>query len=282
MPQVVRTIDELRQCVDAAKAVGKRVGVVPTMGALHEGHLSLVRSSKAETEFTVVSIFVNPTQFGPNEDFERYPRALERDLALLGPLGVDLVFAPSKEEMYPSGHATYVEVDELTRRWEGAVRPGHFRGVATIVLKLFNAAEPDVAFFGQKDYQQCAVIQRMARDLDLPIDVRICPTVRDADGLALSSRNAYLSPDERQRGLSLSKSLRRAEELVAQGERSAQTILDSMRQVLEAGRVEIDYVALVDPETLEPVDRVAPGTVALVAARVGSTRLIDNTILDPL
>jgi pantoate--beta-alanine ligase len=249
------------------------------MGALHEGHLSLVAKSKEECDLTIVTIFVNPTQFGPSEDYERYPRNTKKDLELLTPLGVNVVFAPSREEMYREAHTTFVNVNRVADLWEGAIRPDHFRGVATIVLKLFNAAQPDVAYFGRKDYQQLVVVRRMTDDLDLPIEIRACPIVRDSDGLALSSRNVYLSSDERKRGLSLSQSLRTAEELIAKGTRDAKTIEASMRRILSAAPVEIDYAALVDPDTLQSIDRVKPGTVALVAARVGATRLIDNTIL---
>jgi pantoate--beta-alanine ligase len=249
------------------------------MGALHAGHLSLAEKAKQECDFTVVTIFVNPTQFGPAEDFDRYPRDLQKDLALLASLGVDVVFAPPRDEMYRIGNSTFVNVERLADLWEGAIRPGHFRGVATVVLKVFNAAEPDVAYFGQKDYQQSVIIRRMTTDLDLPLEIRVCPIVRDSDGLALSSRNVYLSQDDRKRALSLSQSLRVAEELVRSGTRNAKEIEASMRGVLTAAGVQIDYAALVDPDTLASVERVKPGTVALVAAGVGATRLIDNTIL---
>jgi pantoate--beta-alanine ligase len=278
-PAVISTVAELRWAVRAAKASGGSVGLVPTMGALHAGHLSLVSQSKRDCDFTVVTIFVNPMQFGPGEDYDRYPRDLQKDQELLAPHKVDLVFAPSREEMYRPGHATHVEVDQVADRWEGAIRPGHFRGVATVVLKLFNAAEPDRAYFGQKDYQQSVVIRRMTTDLDLPIEIGVCPIVRDADGLALSSRNAYLSTDERNRGLSLSRSLRAAEGLVASGTRDTKSIEAAMRKILSAAPVEMEYAAVVDPDTLLPVDRVERAAVALAAARVGGTRLIDNTIL---
>ncbi len=279
LPPVVKTVADLRSAVRTAKANGGSIGLVPTMGALHAGHLSLVSQSKRECDFTVVTIFVNPTQFGPGEDYDRYPRDLCKDQELLAPHNVDVVFVPSRDAMYRPGHTTHVSVDQVADCWEGAVRPGHFRGVATVVLKLFNAAEPDRAYFGQKDYQQSVVIRRMTADLDLPIDIRVCPIVRDADGLALSSRNAYLSPDERQRALSLSQSLRAADELVAGGTRDTKSIEAAMRKILIAAAVEVDYAAVVDPDTLLPVDRVDRGAVALVAARVGATRLIDNTIL---
>jgi pantoate--beta-alanine ligase len=275
---LVTTIGELREQTVNARREGKRIGLVPTMGALHDGHLSLVDAAQRECSFIVATIFVNPTQFGPGEDYDCYPRNLEQDLSLLRSRGVDSVFAPARGEMYRAGHATSVLVDGLTARWEGAIRPGHFQGVATIVLKLFHAATPDVAYFGQKDYQQLLVIRRMTADLDLPIEVRMCPIVRDPDGLAKSSRNAYLSADERRRGLSLSQSLAHAAHLFAKGERDAGRIVAAMRDILAAAPVELDYAAIVDPQTLEPIDEAQPASVALLAARVGQTRLIDNHI----
>jgi pantoate--beta-alanine ligase len=275
---LVTTIAELRKQVRQALGEAKQVGLVPTMGALHEGHLRLVDAARRDCSFTVATIFVNPTQFGPGEDYERYPRSLEQDLALLASRGVDLVFAPKREEMYRADHVTSVLVDGLTKRWEGAIRPGHFQGVATIVLKLFHAATPDIAYFGQKDYQQFVVIRRMTADLDLPIMIRMCPTVRDADGLALSSRNAYLSADERRRGLSLREALCRAAQLFHGGERDALRLAKEIEGMVVAAGVELDYAAIVDPETLDPIGEARAGAVALVAGRVGRTRLIDNQI----
>ncbi|HEV2972663.1 MAG TPA: pantoate--beta-alanine ligase [Pirellulales bacterium] len=273
--------DDLHRQVLGWRAAGESVGLVPTMGALHAGHISLVVRSAEECRRTVVTIFVNPTQFGPNEDFSRYPRQLENDLALLAPTGTDLVFAPTTEEMYPAGHATFVDVGGITRRWEGAIRPGHFRGVATIVLKLFNLAPADRAYFGQKDYQQSVVIRRMVADLNVPIEIRICPTIREPDGLALSSRNAYLSAADRRGALVLSRSLRLAADRVGQGEREARPIAADMRKMIESEPcVGLDYATLVDPDTLEEVSHVAGTVVALVAARVGTTRLIDNEIIN--
>jgi pantoate--beta-alanine ligase len=280
-PPVITSGDDLRLQVLAWRAAGESVGLVPTMGALHAGHLSLVARATQECRRTVVTIFVNPTQFGPNEDFSRYPRQLENDLALLSPMGADLVFVPTTEEMYPAGHATFVDVGAITRVWEGAIRPGHFRGVATIVLKLFNLAPADRAYFGQKDYQQSVVIRRMVADLNVPIEIRVCPTVREPDGLAMSSRNAYLSADDRRRALVLSRSLRLAADRVRQGERDAQPIAAEMRKMIEsAPSVRLDYATLVDPDTLEEVSRVAGTVVALVAAGVGPTRLIDNEVIN--
>ncbi len=276
------SVDALREAIGAARRSGSRVGLVPTMGALHEGHLSLVRAARDECDFTVVSIFVNPSQFGPAEDLAKYPRTLEADLDALTSCGAKLVFAPSAEEMYRPGHATWVTVGGPGEPLEGRLRPGHFRGVATVVLKLFLMAQPDAAYFGRKDYQQLLVIRRMVADLDVPVDVRACPIVREPDGLAMSSRNAYLSPEARRRAAALSAGLARAEALAAAGERDAEAIARQVREVLQtAAPVEIEYVALVHPETLEPVGRIDRPTVALLAARIDGTRLIDNALLSP-
>jgi pantoate--beta-alanine ligase len=281
-PRVLVNGAEVRRQVRDWQAAGETVGLVPTMGALHAGHLSLVVRSVRECRHTVVTIFVNPTQFGPNEDFARYPRQLERDVALLAGSGTDLVFAPTTAEMYPSGYVTHVDVERLTSRWEGAIRPGHFRGVATVVLKLFQLAPADSAYFGQKDFQQSVVIRRMTTDLNVPIEIHVCPIVREPDGLALSSRNVYLSPDERASGLVLSRSLRRAVELVAGGERDAPAIAKAMQAMIVATPgARLDYATVVDPTTLEETDRITPGVVALLAAKVGPVRLIDNEILLP-
>ena len=282
LPRVIASAAEMRRAVVAERAAGRRVGVVPTMGALHEGHLSLVRASQAECDSTVVTVFVNPTQFGPHEDLARYPRTLEADLAALGKLDVRWVFAPDVEEMYPEGHSTFVQPPQVAQPLEGPCRPGHFRGVATVVLKLFQIVPADVAFFGQKDYQQSLVVRRMVADLNVATEIRVCPIVREADGLALSSRNVYLSPTEREQALALSRSLLEAESAVRSGERGAGAIKRRMRGVLEAAGIErIDYVTLADPETLAEPDRAEPPLVALVAAHVGTTRLIDNRIIAP-
>jgi pantoate--beta-alanine ligase len=276
-PTVVSTVADLRHWVRAARAAGKSIGLVPTMGALHEGHLSLARASQAECDLTVVTIFVNPTQFGPQEDFGKYPRTLEADLESLRTTGADLVFVPTNAEMYPADFSTYVEPPRSALRWEGECRPGHFRGVATIVLKLFNAAQADIAFFGQKDYQQVAVIRQMVRDLDVPVEIRVCPTVREPDGLAMSSRNRYLSLDERRQAVALSRGLKMAEQLASQGQRDASALIASVRQTLhDAGITRIDYVAVVDSDSLEPVAELNGPAVVLIAAFVGGTRLIDN------
>jgi pantoate--beta-alanine ligase len=259
------------------RKAGRTIGFVPTMGYLHEGHLSLVRESKKRAGVTVVSIFVNPTQFGPNEDLEKYPRDLEKDAAYLEKAGVDVLFHPAAAEVYPPGFRTFVEVEGLQDRLCGRSRPGHFKGVATVVLKLFDMVGPDLAFFGAKDAQQVLIIRRMARDLDLDVEVVTCPLVREPDGLALSSRNAYLSPEERKAALALSIGLRWAERAVAAGERDAAKIIAGIRAVLEAEPLaRIDYVAAVDPETLEPVAELRGDVLVALAVFIGSTRLIDN------
>jgi pantoate--beta-alanine ligase len=278
-PRAIASSGELRQQIAQARRAGKVIGLVPTMGALHAGHLSLVDAASRECGFTVVTIYVNPLQFGPGEDFTRYPRTLEADLQLLAGRGADVVFVPATESMFPSGHATYVDVVGVADCWEGRHRPGHFRGVATIVLKLFNLVQPDRAYFGRKDYQQSLVVRRMVEDLDLPIHVEVCPTVREADGLALSSRNRYLSADDRRRAPSIFMSLQLANQLVEQGTRDATTLIARMQDMLNAADLNIDYIALVDPETLESVAAVDRPTVAAIAARAGQTRLIDNELI---
>jgi pantoate--beta-alanine ligase len=278
--KIVRTVDELRRWSRANRKQGKIIGLVPTMGALHAGHASLVRAAREQCGAVAVSIFVNPTQFGPNEDFAKYPRTFDADCALVESLGADVVFAPAVEELYPQGAATFVDVEGLSERLDGASRPGHFRGVATVVTKLFVAAEPDFAFFGQKDAAQVAVLRRMTRDLRLGTEIVVCPIVREADGLALSSRNVYLSASERTQALMLSRSLHAVEALVAQGERRAEALLAAASAVF-AGEpaVRVDYIVIVDWATLEPAETAAPGTLFAVAAWIGATRLIDNAIL---
>ncbi|MBN1395782.1 MAG: pantoate--beta-alanine ligase [Pirellulales bacterium] len=280
MQKLIKTVAELREGIDVVRRRGQSIGFVPTMGALHEGHLSLVRAARAECGCVVVSIFVNPTQFGPNEDFSKYPRTLDNDIELLAACGVNMVFCPSENEVYRKGHDTWVEVGAAAVPLEGECRPGHFRGVATVVLKLLNMVRPDAAYFGQKDYQQALVIRRMAADLDLPTEIRVCPIVREPDGLAMSSRNRYLSPAARQRALVLWKSLVLANELVEQGERDARTIAARMREVIESAEdARIDYVALVDPDSLRPVENIEGPTLAALAVKIENTRLIDNCIL---
>jgi pantoate--beta-alanine ligase len=279
--KLVTTVNDTRAAVRDAKREGKRVGLVPTMGALHAGHISLVRAAKARCNFVAASIFVNPTQFGPKEDYSKYPRTLEADREKLEAEGVDLVFAPATEEMYQPGATTFVNVDEISERLDGRSRPGHFRGVATVLAKLFHILEPDVAFFGQKDAAQVAIIRRMVRDLMFPIEIVVAPIVREADGLALSSRNVYLSPEERRQALVLSRALREIESQHLAGEQDSKKMIEAARVVFATEpSVRVDYIALVDPETLEDVVTTAAGTLAAVAAFVGTTRLIDNVILD--
>lgn len=278
--RVVERISEVRQAVRSAREQGQTIGLVPTMGALHAGHLSLLDASHRAEGYTAVSIFVNPTQFGPGEDFQRYPRPRDADLAFCEQAGADLVFYPSVEEMYPAGSTTNVEVSGLSELWEGALRPGHFRGVTTIVAKLFQIVPCDRAYFGQKDYQQQLILRHMVRDLDMPVEIVTCPIIRDADGLALSSRNAYLSPADRQAGLSLPQALKEAEQAWADGERQPRKLQQLMqnRLTLTPG-LALEYAIVVDPETMQELEDAAAKMVALIAARVGRTRLIDNTIL---
>ena len=276
IPRVVTDGEELRATIRAAQAEGKTVGFVPTMGALHAGHLSLVDAAFADCDLTLVSIFVNPTQFAPQEDFERYPRNLDRDLALVGERGCELVFAPDVETMYRPGHTTTIDVGPIAQTLEGDFRPTHFRGVATIVLKLFQLAPADRAYFGQKDYQQALVIRQMVADLDVPIEVSICPTDREPDGLAMSSRNDYMDADERARATAIYQSLRMAAELVELGTRDPATVRAKMMEHLRRARVEVQYIAFVADGTVTPVSQIDGPTVVAIAAKVGETRLIDN------
>jgi pantoate--beta-alanine ligase len=278
--QVAESVQSVRDAVSSAKQAGHRVGFVPTMGALHVGHVSLIERARAECGYVAVSIFVNPTQFGPNEDFNRYPRPRDADLAMCREAGADLVFYPTVETMYPVGHRTFVEVAGLSEILEGAIRPGHFRGVTTVVTKLFNIVQADRAYFGQKDYQQQTIIRGMARELDMPTEVVTCETIRDPDGLALSSRNAYLNASERKSGLALSRALRLAERLVAEGEQDIPTLEAAMRNELEnTPGIKLEYAVIVNHESMRELTAAEPRMVALVAARIGTTRLIDNMIL---
>ena len=272
----------MRRWSSAARAAGKPVGLVPTMGALHEGHLSLMRRARAENGVAVASIFVNPTQFGPGEDLEKYPRRLEEDLALCGQAGIDAVFVPSADEMYPKGFALFVDPGPLAQPLEGASRPGHFRGVATVVAKLFNIVLPDRAYFGQKDAQQVAVVKHLVRDLNFGVEIVVGPTVREPDGLAMSSRNAYLNPGERQAALCLFRALGIARDLAAGGERQATQVAAAMaEEVIQEPLADLDYAAVVDPETFEDMESLDRPALALLAVRIGNTRLIDNLILEP-
>jgi len=276
----IETIAQMKTACRGATRSGKTLGLVPTMGALHEGHLSLVRVAKRECDVVAVSIFVNPLQFGPTEDFEKYPRTFLRDATMLEELGVDLLFAPLVKEMYSPNAKTFVDVDDLSSKLDGGSRPGHFRGVATVVCKLFEIVRPDRAYFGQKDAAQVALLRKMARDLDMDVQIVVCPIVREADGLALSSRNAYLNVEQRRQALVLSRSLQQVKAAVEAGETDATKLIEIGSQVIysEAG-ARVDYFAIVNPDTLEPVAQAVSGTLVAVAAWVGATRLIDNVLL---
>ena len=279
--KICKTIEEMRGACRAARGGGKRLGFVPTMGALHEGHLSLVRAARASCDVVAASIFVNPTQFGPNEDLVKYPRSFERDRELLEKEGVELLFAPEAEEMYPAGAVTWVTVEGLGGKLDGRSRPGHFRGVTTVVAKLFHIVEPDAAFFGQKDAAQVAVIRRMVRDLNFGVEIVACPIVRETDGLAMSSRNAYLNAEQRKQALVLQRSLRRVKRMWEEGERDAGRLVSAGREELaKEESVRIDYFEIVDRDGLDPVVSASAGALVAVAAYVGATRLIDNVGLD--
>jgi pantoate--beta-alanine ligase len=278
--KICKTIEEMRAACRAARRGGKRLGFVPTMGALHEGHLSLVRAAKASCEVVAASIFVNPTQFGATEDLAKYPRTFERDRELLEREGVELVFAPSVEEMYPAGATTWVTVEGLSDRLDGRSRPGHFRGVTTVVAKLFHIVEPDAAFFGQKDAAQVAIVRRMVRDLNFPVGIVACPIVREADGLAMSSRNAYLDLAQRKQALVLHRALMRVKKLWESGEGCAENLIAAGREeVAREESVRLDYFEIVDAEDLCRVEKVGSGALVAVAGFVGTTRLIDNILL---
>jgi pantoate--beta-alanine ligase len=277
MPRVAQTIEETRRAVAAARTERLTVGLVPTMGALHEGHASLIRLARQQCGFVVVSIFVNPTQFSPNEDFTRYPRTLSEDTVICEREGTDLIFVPTAEEIYPPEFRTFVEVGDLGDHLCGRSRPGHFRGVATVVLKLLNIVQPDRAFFGQKDAQQARIIRQLVRDLDVLVEIVVGPTIREADGLAVSSRNRYLSSTERQNATVLIRALREARERAAAGERDAVALRALMCDRIRATPgAELDYAEIVDADSLRPVDRLTGPALAAVAVRFGSTRLIDN------
>ena len=279
-PVVAATVDDVRRAVAAARGRGLRIGLVPTMGALHEGHASLIRAARAETGFVVVSVFVNPTQFGPHEDFHRYPRPFAQDLEVCGREGVDLVFAPTPETIYPPGYRTYVEVEGLQNVLCGASRPGHFRGVCTVVLKLFNIVRPDVAYFGQKDAQQVLILRKMVQDLNVDVAVRVCPTVREPDGLALSSRNQYLDEEQRRQAVVLSRALREARERIVAGERDGGVVRRLLTERIEATPgATLDYAAVVGTDTLQPLDRLHGQVLLALAVKFGTTRLIDNIVL---
>jgi len=277
---ILKTVAETQSACTQLRGEGRILGLVPTMGALHEGHLSLVRAARAVCDVVVVSIFVNPTQFGPKEDFSKYPRTFDEDCALLEREGVDLISAPTVEEMYPAGTSTFVLVEGVSDRLDGASRPGHFRGVTTVVSKLFHIVGPHKAFFGQKDAAQVAVLRKMVQDLNFLLQLVVCPIVRESDGLALSSRNRYLLEKERGQALVLHRALRKVEEMAASGERSSAKLIQAARLVFaEEPDVRVDYIAVVDPDTLEDVSDVRGGALVAVSAFVGATRLIDNVVL---
>jgi pantoate--beta-alanine ligase len=279
--EVAQTIESVRVLVKAARCEGKKIGLVPTMGALHIGHISLIEAAAKECDFVVVSIFVNPTQFGPREDFEKYPRPLEADLKICEKADVDVVFAPTPEQMYPSENITWVNVEKLTETLCGRSRPGHFRGVTTVCAKLFNIVAPDVAFFGQKDAQQAIVIERMVADLNMPLEIVVCPTVREANGLAVSSRNKYLTERQRQDAAYIYKSLQKCREMIEAGTTDAGVIISEMKKVLEqVPSIEIEYVSIVDTESLQSIDHIIGKVLAAVAVRIGKARLIDNILVD--
>lgn len=277
---ILTTIKETREFIQEAKTKGKSIGLVPTMGYFHEGHLSLITRAREENDVVVVSLFVNPTQFGPGEDFQQYPRNLERDARMAEEVGVDLLFCPSAEEMYPENYQTYVDVQKLSQGLCGTSRPGHFRGVATVVLKLFNIVQPNRAYFGQKDYQQLKVIEQMAKDLNVPVEIVGMPIVRESDGVAMSSRNTYLNVEERQAARVLNKSLKYAQELLNSGVTDASELSRRIEEFIsEEPLAVIDYVAVVDPDTLEYLDIVGEKALIALAVRIGTTRLIDNAII---
>jgi pantoate--beta-alanine ligase len=278
--RTISSASEMNQLSQDARHAGKRIGFVPTMGALHQGHISLVRAARSQSDVVVASVFVNPTQFAPTEDFTKYPRNLDEDSRVLAAEKTDFLFNPSVDEMYPDGASTWVTVDGISDKLDGRSRPGHFRGVTTVVNKLFNIVQPDRAFFGQKDAAQVSIIRKMVRDLALPIEIVVCPIVRESDGLAMSSRNSYLDAGERVRATVLHGALMRVEELAGQGETSADCLVAAGKQVMaEEPAVRLDYLEVVHPDTLDPVADTAQGALVAVAAYVGSTRLIDNIML---
>lgn len=280
--RIISTVSEMQSVADSFRIQGKKIGVVPTMGYLHAGHVSLIKTAREVSDIVIMTMFVNPTQFGPGEDFDRYPRNFERDQKLAAEAGADILFCPHRDAMYTSGYATYVEIEDVSKILEGKFRPTHFRGVTTVVAKLFNITKPHVAVFGQKDAQQAFLVRKMAAELNFDVSILIAPIVREPDGLALSSRNVYLSPDERQRASSLYKSLKQAELLVRQGERSAEILRNEINKILlDASPTQVDYAACVHPDSFKEIETLTPPAVLVVlAVRFGSTRLIDNMMLN--
>ena len=278
--RILKTVAGMRRFSKTAHGLGKKIGFVPTMGFFHEGHLSLIRRARKECDIIVISIFVNPTQFGPREDLERYPRDFSRDKRLARECGADVIFAPSVAEMYPEGYSTFVEEEQLSKYLCGRSRPGHFRGVSTVVLKLFNIVMPDIAYFGLKDAQQAVIIKRMASDLNVDVRIRVLPIIREPDGLALSSRNQYLAPDEREAALILHKALEAAKIMIDTGERSGSTMRSGLRKLIAGEKhARIDYVEVVDADTLERVERLKGKVMIALAIHIGRTRLIDNIVI---
>jgi len=279
--EILKTIDEIRKIISKAKSAGKKIGFVPTMGALHEGHFSLIRAAKKQCGFVVVGIFVNPTQFGPGEDIDKYPRPFDADVKACKKEGVDVVFAPTAEQMYPEENLTWVDVEKLSAPLCGKSRPGHFRGVATVCCKLFNIVQPDVAFFGQKDAQQAIIIQRMVADLNVPLKIVVCPTIREIDGLAMSSRNQYLKPDARKDTALVYAALQEAEVFIAAGERKSKMLISEMEKILKISKqIKIDYISIVEAQTLGELDEVKGKVLIALAVKIGQARLIDNIIID--
>ncbi len=279
--EIVKPIENARRIIAAAKSAGKKIGLVPTMGALHEGHFSLIRAAKKQTDFVAVSIFVNPTQFGPGEDLAKYPRPFDADVKACKELGVDVVFAPTDKEMYPDKNITWVNVEKLGETLCGKSRPGHFRGVAAVCAKLFNIVQPDIAFFGQKDAQQVIIIERMVADLNMPLKIVICPTIREKDGLAMSSRNKYISAGERKDAALLYASLQEAQMLIGGGMRKSSEIVGEMEKILKISKqLKIEYISIVNAKTLDELDKIKGEILIAVAAKLGDARLIDNIMLD--
>jgi len=279
--EIAKTIEAVRNLVKAARSEGKKIGLVPTMGALHVGHVSLIEAAVKDCDFVAVSIFVNPTQFGPGEDFEKYPRPMDADLEICRKAGVDIVFAPEPDQMYPTENVTWVTVEKLTEQLCGRSRPGHFRGVTTVCAKLFNIVAPDVAYFGQKDGQQAIVIRRMAADLNMPLEIAICPTVREPNGLAVSSRNQYLTEQQKQDAANIYKSLHECRRMIETGTTETRQIVAEMQKILQQiPSIEIEYVSIVDAETLESIEEIAGKVLAAVAVKIGPARLIDNILVD--
>jgi len=279
--EIVETIDKTRKIIAKAKSAGRKIGFVPTMGALHEGHLSLIKAAKKQADFVVVSIFVNPTQFGPGEDLAKYPRPFDADVKACKDCGVDIVFAPSAEEIYPQKNITWVNVEKITEPLCGKSRPGHFRGVATVCAKLFNIVQPDIAFFGQKDAQQVIVVQRMVADLNMPLKIVVCSTFREKDGLAMSSRNKYLNSDERKDAALLYAALQEAEVFIGAGMRKSGELVKEMEKILKISkRIKIEYISIVDAKTLDELNEAKGKVLIALAVKLGPTRLIDNIVLD--